>query len=134
MSDEPEHEPEQDTAHSEDDREEIEEERERRLDEDNRPDGAIVDNTDGMPDVVKEFDEENPPDTAGTSDPAEKFREVEVSEEEQREIEEERERRLDPDNRPDNAEVDNTGRRFEDGEFVDDGPGDGAGEGEDGED
>ncbi len=45
----------------------------------------------------------------GSADPSEKFREIEVSDEEQREIEAERERRLDPDNRPDNAEVDNTG-------------------------
>ena len=34
---------------------------------------------------------------------------MEIPEEEQAEIAEERERRLDPDNRPDNAEVDNTG-------------------------
>jgi len=34
-------------------------------------------------------------------------------EEEIQEIEEERERRLDPDNRPDNAEVDNTHRDFD---------------------
>lgn len=56
---------------------------------------------------------------AGTADPGKKFREMEISEEEQREIEEERQRRLDPDNRPPNAEVDNTGRTFEDGEFKD---------------
>jgi len=118
----------------EDEQQEIEEERERRLDPDNRPEGAAVDNTDGMPEVVKEFDEEHPPDAAGTSDPAEKFREMEVSEEEQREMAEERERRLDPDNRPESAEVDNTGRTFKDGEFVDDGPDDGPGDGEDGED
>ncbi len=55
----------------------------------------------------------------GTADPGKKFREMEVSEEEQREIEEERRQRLDPANRPDNAEVDNTGRTFEDGEFKD---------------
>ena len=103
----------------ESEQQEIEEERERRLAEENRPEGATVDNTDGMPDVVKEFDEEHPPDAAGTSDPAEKFREMEISEEEKKEMEEERERRLDPENRPDGAEVDNTGRRFEDGEFVD---------------
>ncbi|MCW2815537.1 MAG: hypothetical protein JWN84_2992, partial [Nocardioides sp.] len=34
-------------------------------------------------------------------------------------IEEERQQRLDPANRPENAEVDNTGRTFEDGEFKD---------------
>jgi hypothetical protein len=55
----------------------------------------------------------------GTSDPGAKFREMEVSEEEQREIAEERERRLDPANRPPNAEVDNTDRTFQDGHFVD---------------
>ena len=40
-------------------------------------------------------------------------------EEEIKEIEEERERRLDPDNRPENSEVDNTERTFDDGEFKD---------------
>ena len=44
---------------------------------------------------------------------------MEVTEEEQHEIAEERERRLDPDNRPEGAEVDNTERTFEDGEFKD---------------
>lgn len=41
------------------------------------------------------------------------------SEEEIKEIEEERERRLDPENRPENAEVDNTQRDFDpdEGEF-----------------
>jgi hypothetical protein len=56
---------------------------------------------------------------AGTADPGKRFREMEVSEEEQREIAEERERRLDPANRPENAEIDNTHRTFEDGEFKD---------------
>lgn len=43
------------------------------------------------------------------------------SEEEIKEIEEERERRLDPENRPENAEVDNTERDFdpEEGTFKD---------------
>ena len=39
--------------------------------------------------------------------------------EEIEEIETERAERLDPDNRPDNAEVDNTQRTFEDGHFKD---------------
>lgn len=45
----------------------------------------------------------------------------EVSQEELDEIEAERKRRLDPDNRPEMAEVDNTDREFdlEAGEFVD---------------
>lgn len=55
----------------------------------------------------------------GTADPGRKFREMEVSEDEKREIAEERERRLDPANRPEGAEVDNTDRTFEDGEFKD---------------
>ncbi|WP_170219282.1 hypothetical protein [Nocardioides litoris] len=55
----------------------------------------------------------------GSSDPSKRFREMEVSEEEQREIEEERARRLDPANRPENAEVDNTQRTFEGDHFVD---------------
>ncbi len=41
------------------------------------------------------------------------------SEEEQQQIQAEREERLDPDNRPANAEVDNTDRTFEDGGFKD---------------
>ena len=59
--------------------------------------------------------------SAGTADPTRKFRETEVSEEEQREIEEARRQRLDPANRPENAEVDNTHRTFdpEKGQFVD---------------
>lgn len=56
---------------------------------------------------------------AGSADPSKRFREMEISEEEQREIAEERERRLDPANRPENSEVDNTHRTFEDGEFKD---------------
>jgi hypothetical protein len=45
----------------------------------------------------------------------------EVSEEEQQEIEEERERRLASENRPENAEVDNTSREFDSsiGQFTD---------------
>lgn len=45
----------------------------------------------------------------------------EVSEEELQEIEAEREERLDPENRPDNVEVDNTGREFDAsiGQFTD---------------
>ena len=50
---------------------------------------------------------------AGTADPTRKFREMEVSEEEQAEIERARQERLDPDNRPENAEVDNTQRDFD---------------------
>ena len=47
--------------------------------------------------------------------------EDEVSDEDVTEIEEERQERLDPDNRPDNAEVDNTNRDFdaETGTFTD---------------
>jgi len=92
---------------------EIEEERARRLDPDNRPDNAEVDNTDAELPTVEEFArreaEEQDGDSAGTSDPSEKFRQMEVPEEEQAEIAEERRRRLDPDNRPANTEVDNTG-------------------------
>ena len=50
---------------------------------------------------------------AGTADPSKKFREMEVSEEEQAEIENTREQRLDPENRPEGAEVDNTNRTFD---------------------
>lgn len=64
-------------------------------------------------------DEEQQEGQVGTADPSKRFREMEVSEEEEREIAEERERRLDPANRPENSEVDNTHRTFEDGEFKD---------------
>jgi hypothetical protein len=48
---------------------------------------------------------------------------AEPDEQTRREIEEERRARLDPDNRPDGAEVDNTGRTFdhERGQFTDSG-------------
>lgn len=42
-----------------------------------------------------------------------------LSPEEIQQIEAERKERLDPDNRPTNAEVDNTERTFEDGHFKD---------------
>ena len=98
---------------SEDEVAEIEEERERRLAPENRPDNAEVDNTDADLPTVREFDErdaeERSEEGQGTADPGEKFREIKPSEDEVAEIEEERERRLAPENRPDNAEVDNTG-------------------------
>lgn len=58
---------------------------------------------------------------AGTADPSKRFREMEVSEEERAEIERTREMRLDPENRPENSEVDNTKRDFdaEHGHFTD---------------
>lgn len=48
----------------------------------------------------------------------------EVSDEEREQIEAERQHRLDPDNRPDNAEVDNTDREFDEvhGRFTDSEP------------
>jgi hypothetical protein len=92
---------------------EIQRERERRLDPANRPDNAEVDNTDAELPTVEAFNrheaEERAGAAQGTADPGEKFRRMEVSEQERAEIEQERERRLDPGNRPDNAEVDNTG-------------------------
>lgn len=100
---------------TEDEQRRIEEERKQRLDPANRPENSEVDNTDVDFEIPEEFDQEGP---AG-SDPRKRFREMEVSEEEQREIEEERKRRLDPANRPENAEVDNTHRITEDGKFVD---------------
>ena len=59
--------------------------------------------------------------SGGSADPSRRFREQEISEEERQQVEKERERRLDPDNRPEMAEVDNTHRDFdpEKGEFVD---------------
>ena len=110
------------TDHGTDDttpaQQEIEQERARRLDPDNRPENAEIDNTDAELPTVEEFkrlnaDEEDEA-SAGTSDPSEAFRENPPSDEEVREIEEERRRRLDPANRPDNAEVDNTGDNMPD--------------------
>ena len=97
---------------SDDEVSEIEQERAQRLDPDRRPDNAEVDNTDAELPTVEEFArreaEEKDGDEQGTSDPSERFRAIEVSDEEQAELEEERRRRLDPDN----AEVDNTGDRM----------------------
>ena len=92
---------------------EVEAERRRRLDPDNRPANAEIDNSDAELPTVEEFArreaQADDGDDQGTADPSERFREIEVSEEEREEIEAERRRRLDPDNRPANAEVDNTG-------------------------
>ena len=98
--------------------EEIEAERERRLAPDNRPDNTEIDNSDATLPTVEEFAELNAGDeqegSAGTSDPSEVFRENPPSDDEVKEIEAERERRLAPENRPDNAEVDNTGDKMPD--------------------
>lgn len=98
---------------------EIEKERAERLDPDSRPDNAEIDNTDRELPTVEEFakmnaDDDNAEGSAGTADPTEAFRENPPTEEEVKEIEEERERRLDPENRPENAEVDNTGDNMPD--------------------
>jgi hypothetical protein len=108
---------------SEEERREIEAERERRLDPANRPERAEVDNTGVTLPAVEEFErqaaDEDDEAAAGTADPTAGFREVEVSDEERAELEEERKRRLDPANRPENTEIDNTGRTFEGDRFVD---------------
>lgn len=108
---------------SDEERAEIDEERKRRLDPENRPDDAEIDNSDANLPTVEEFNrasaDEETEGSVGTSDPSEKFRENPPSDDEVKEIEEERKRRLDPDHRPDNVEVDNTGRTFKDGGFVD---------------
>ncbi len=92
--------------------EEIEQERERRLADENRPEGAVIDNSDATLPTVEAFAEaerdESGEGVVGTSDPSEIFKENPPSEEEQAEIEEERKRRLDPGNRPENTEIDNT--------------------------
>ena len=49
-----------------------------------------------------------------SSDPSKRFRENPPDDAEVKEIEEERERRLSPENRPDGAEVDNTGENMPD--------------------
>ena len=92
---------------------EIEEERERRLAPENRPDGAEIDNTgDRMPEIARSDPEESAEGQAGHADPSEVFRENPPDDDEVKEIEEERERRLAPENRPDGAEVDNTGENM----------------------
>lgn len=97
-----------DTSEHED-REALEQERRRRLDPANRPEGAEVDNTDAtLPTLEAWQAEQGDEPTPGRSDPSQVFREMEVSEEEKAEIAAERERRLDPANRPEGAEVDNT--------------------------
>jgi hypothetical protein len=97
---------------------EIEAERERRLAPDNRPENAEVDNTGATLPTVEEFEElnrgEEQEGSAGSSDPGEAFRRIHPSDDEVQEIEAERERRLAPDNRPENAEVDNTGENMPD--------------------
>jgi len=97
---------------------EIEQERERRLAPENRPENAEVDNTDATLPTVEEFERRNADEdtegSAGHADPSEVFRENPPSEEEAAEIEQERERRLAPENRPENAVVDNTSHRAPD--------------------
>ena len=96
---------------SEQEQQEIEAERERRLAPENRPENAEIDNTDATLPTVEAFREQNADGegVAGTADPSKFFRENPPSEEEVAEIEAERERRLAQENRPDGAEVDNTG-------------------------
>ena len=75
----------------------------------------MVDNTgDKMPDIARSDPDESAEGQAGHADPGEVFRENPPDDEEVKEIEEERERRLDPENRPDGAEVDNTGENMPD--------------------
>ena len=68
-------------------------------------------------------EDDDPDDAQEGAEGAKKAMTEEPPEDEVKEIEEERERRLDPENRPNNAEVDNTQRDFdfEEGEFTDDG-------------
>ncbi len=107
-------------ASPEDDVEAIEAERERRLDPANRPDGAEVDNTHATLPTLEAWEaEQDKPETPGNSDPSQVFRDQEFSEEDKAQMAKEREERLDPANRPEGAEVDNTGRKVEDGRFAD---------------
>lgn len=80
-------------------------------------DNTEVDNTDAELPTVEKWHEEyadQDPESGGSADPTKRFREMKPSAEEIAEIEAERERRLHPDNRPDNAEVDNTGDNMPD--------------------
>jgi hypothetical protein len=98
--------------------EQIEAERERRLAPENRPENAEIDNSGAELPTVEQFQELNaedePEGSAGSADPSEVFRRMKPSEEEIAEIEAERERRLAPENRPENAVVDNTGENMPD--------------------
>jgi hypothetical protein len=113
---------------------EIEAERKRRLDPENRPDMAEVDNTDlefdfereelvDADELAREKKAEGDADGEVSRTPAQGGLPPldDIPEEEIDEIEAERKQRLDPENRPDMAEVDNTQREFdlERGEFVD---------------
>ena len=114
------HNPEPGESTPEDELAEIEAERARRLDPANRPEGSEVDNSHAtLPTLEAWEDEQDPEEVAGTSDPGKVFREAEVSQEELDAMASERERRLDPANRPEGAEVDNTGRTVVDGRFAD---------------
>jgi hypothetical protein len=97
---------------------EIEAERQRRLAPENRPANAEVDNTDATLPTVEEFAKLNAGDeqegSAGNADPGAAFRGIEPSQDEIDEIEAERARRLAPENRPANSEVDNTGDNMPD--------------------
>lgn len=107
-------------SHEKSEEEAIAEERQRRLHPDNRPEGSEVDNThETLPTLDAWEAERDKGESLGTSDPSKAFREMDVSEEERAAIAAERERRLDPANRPEGAEVDNTGRKVVDGRFVD---------------
>jgi hypothetical protein len=61
-------------------------------------------------------EDDQPEDTASepSSDPSKRFRENPPDDDEVKEIEEERARRLAPENRPDGAEIDNTGENMPD--------------------
>ena len=97
--------------------EEIEKAREERFRDENRPENAEVDNTDADLPTVQRFREmtegEDVEGEAGSSDPSKRFREMEIPPERVDEIEQTREQRLDPENRMENAEVDNSDRTFD---------------------
>ncbi len=97
---------------TDDERNARERERSERLATENRPDNSEVDNSGVTLPTVEKFakmtEGEDIDGSAGSSDPSAAFREMEVSDEERAEIEAERDRRLAPENRPENAEVDNT--------------------------
>jgi hypothetical protein len=106
--------------------EDIEQTRKERLDPANRPENAEVDNTGETPlPTVEKFEKLNEGEdvegVAGSSDPSKRFREMDVPESTLDEIEQTREMRLDPENRPENAEVDNSDRSFDSqrGHFTD---------------
>lgn len=100
-------------------RREIDAERVRRLDPANRPAMSEVDNSGVVMPTVAAWTALHAGEAPPTADPGATFRDNPPTDDERAAHAAERIRRLDPANRPPGCEVDNTGRTFRDGRFVD---------------